>query len=123
MLWKTFKLLTEGNWLTFCNWNNTYFVQPSLFYEAWLLKLMNSVIFLRTQTRQWRWNEMVVWIHETTLTTKSDAATCYKKSGAAGFSKDSVSEIFNLLQRAVEHKVNAFRIYVHKVDGSDLKTF
>jgi len=65
---------------------------------------------------------MILWVHETTLTTKSDAAKCYKKSGAAGFSKDSESELFNLLKRAVEHKVNAFRMYVHNVDGSDLTT-
>ena len=57
------------------------------------------------------------------LTTKSDTATYWKKSGAAGFSKVSVSELFNLLERAVEYKVHAFRIYVHKVDDSDFTTF
>jgi len=41
---------------------------------------------------------------------------------AAGFNKDSVSELFNLLERAVGHKVNAFRVYVRNVDGSDLTT-
>jgi hypothetical protein len=66
---------------------------------------------------------MILWVHETTLTTKFDAATCYKKSGAAGFSKGSVSELFSLLERAVEHEVKAFRVYVRNVDGSDLTTF
>jgi hypothetical protein len=46
---------------------------------------------------------MMLWVHETTLITKSEAATCYKKSGAAGFSKDSVSALFNLLESTIEH--------------------
>ena len=25
---------------------------------------------------RYRWNEMVLWVHETTLKTKSEAATC-----------------------------------------------
>ena len=41
----------------------------------------------------------LLWVHETTLTAESDAATCYKKSGAAGFSKVSVSELFSLLEK------------------------
>jgi hypothetical protein len=58
---------------------------------------------------------VILWVHETTLTTKSEAATCYKKSRAAAFSKDSVSELFNLLERTVEHKVNCTVIYVYNV--------
>jgi len=56
---------------------------------------------------------MILWVHETTLTTKSDAATCYKKSGAAGFSKDSVSKLFILLEWTVELKINGIIIYVY----------
>ena len=37
-----------------------------------------------------------------------------------GFSKDSVSELFNLLERIVEHKVNGIIIYVYSVDESVL---
>jgi len=48
----------------------------------------------------------MLWVHETTLTTQFEAATSYKKSGATGFGKDSVSELFNLLERAVELEVN-----------------
>jgi len=48
----------------------------------------------------------MLWVHEKTLTTQSEAVTSYKKSGAAGFSKDSVSELFNLLERTVELEVN-----------------
>jgi hypothetical protein len=35
-----------------------------------------------------RWKEMVLWVHETTPTIKSEAATCWMKPRAAGFSKD-----------------------------------
>jgi hypothetical protein len=66
---------------------------------------------------------MVPWVQETTLTTKSEAATCSKRSRAAGFIKDSVSELFNLLKRTVEHKVNVTGIYVYNVDDSVLTTF
>jgi len=58
---------------------------------------------------------MMLWVHETTLTTKFEAATCYKMSGAAGFSKDSVSAVFNLLERTVEHYVNGIIICVYNV--------
>jgi hypothetical protein len=42
---------------------------------------------------------------------------------AASFSKDSVSELFNLLEITVEHKVNGIIIYVYNVDESALTTF
>jgi len=58
-----------------------------------------------------RWNKMILWVHETTLTTKSEAATCQKKSGAAGFSEDGASESFKLLERDVEYKVNYIPTY------------
>ena len=35
----------------------------------------------------------------------------------------SVSELFNLFERAVEYKGNAFRIYANNVDDIDLATF
>ena len=50
---------------------------------------------------------MVLWVHETTTTTKSEAAACLMKSMATGFNEDRVSELFNLLERTVEHKVTA----------------
>jgi hypothetical protein len=55
---------------------------------------------------RYRWNELVLWVHETTLTIKSETATCLSKSEAAGFGKDSLSELFSLLERTVEHEVN-----------------
>jgi hypothetical protein len=68
-------------------------------------------------------NSRLLRVHETTLTTKSDAATCKKKSGAAGFSKVRVSELFILLEKTVEHKVNAIRIHVHSVYENAVTTF
>jgi hypothetical protein len=41
----------------------------------------------------------------------------------AGFSKDRVNELFNLLERIVEDKVHAIRIYVYNIDATALKTF
>jgi hypothetical protein len=66
---------------------------------------------------------MVLWVHETTLTTKCEAATWCKKSEAAGCSKDSVRELCNLLERTLEHKFIGTIIYVHNVDESALTTF
>ena len=66
---------------------------------------------------------MILWVHETTLTTKSEAATYQAKFGAAVFSKDSVSELFSLLERTVQHKVHSIIICVYKVDESVLITF
>jgi hypothetical protein len=59
---------------------------------------------------------MVPWVHETTLTTKYEAATCYNRSRAAGLSKGTLRELFCLLGRTAERKVNAIVIYVHNVD-------
>jgi hypothetical protein len=45
------------------------------------------------------------------------------KSRTAGSSKDRVSELFNLLERTVEHKLNAIRMYVYNVDETAFKNF
>jgi N-acetyl-beta-hexosaminidase len=45
------------------------------------------------------------------------------KSTAAGFSKERVSELFNVLERIVEDKVNAIRMCMHNVIKTALKTF
>jgi hypothetical protein len=66
---------------------------------------------------------LVLWVHVTTLPTKSQTATCQIKSRAAGFSKDRVSELFYLLEITVEHKLNTARIYVHKVYGNVILKF
>ena len=51
------------------------------------------------------WNKMLLWVHETTLTTMSEAATCQKQSGAAGFSEDGVSESFNFFEKLLNTKL------------------
>ena len=38
-------------------------------------------------------------------------------AGAAGFSEDSVSKLFNLFERTVEPKVNSIIIYVYILDN------
>jgi hypothetical protein len=45
------------------------------------------------------------------------------KSSVAGFSKNRVSEMFNLLERTVEHKLNAIRMYVYNADETAFTTF
>lgn len=45
------------------------------------------------------------------------------QSRAEGFSKVRVSELFNLLELTVEHKVNAIRIYMYNVDDTAFITF
>lgn len=57
------------------------------------------------------------------FTTKSEVATYKMESGAAGFSKDRKTELFNLREKTVVHKVNGVKIYVHKVNESALKIY
>jgi len=66
---------------------------------------------------------MILWAHETTLTTNSEAVTCQKKFRAPGFSEDGVSESFNLLERIVEYKVNYILIYGYNIYGGAFITF
>jgi hypothetical protein len=58
-----------------------------------------------------------------TLAIRSGTATCLKKSEAAALSKDSVSELFSWLERAVEHKVDGIIIDVYNVEESALTRF
>jgi hypothetical protein len=44
------------------------------------------------------------------------------KSRVAGL-QDRASELFKLLERIVEHKLNAARIYAYNADETALKTF
>lgn len=39
------------------------------------------------------------------------------------FQQNSVSEIFNLFERVIEHKLNATRVYVYNVGETALTTF
>jgi hypothetical protein len=46
-----------------------------------------------------------------------------KNSGAAGFSKDSLSELFNFLEKTVDLTINGIIIYEYKVDDCALTIF
>jgi hypothetical protein len=59
-----------------------------------------------------------MWIHESTLTTKSETATRSKNTGGAGLSTDSVSGLFNLRVGTAKHTANGIIIYVCKVRES-----
>lgn len=67
--------------------------------------------------------EMVLRIHETLPTTKYAAVTCQMKSRAEGFSKEKVSELFNLSESIVNSKLNSARLYVYNVFETALTTF
>jgi hypothetical protein len=53
---------------------------------------------------------MVPWVLKTTATTKFEATKNQIKCWTAGFTKTRVSELFNLFERVVDHKLNATRI-------------
>ena len=97
LLSKTFKLLPEVNQLAILRLEQYAFCITITYLRSLAFKVgeLKQFSYTPNQDRH-RWNEMVLWVHETTLTTKSEAA---------GFSKDSVSELFSLLERTVEHKV------------------
>jgi len=125
LLWQTFRLLPKGNWLTFLQLEQYVFCITITFLLSLAFRVgeLNQFFFYAPNQERYRWNEMMLWVHGTTLATKFEAATCYKKSGAAGFSKDSVSALLNLLERTVERKVNGIIIYVYNVDESALTAF
>lgn len=52
-----------------------------------------------------RSKEKVLRIHETMPTTKYEAVTCQLKSRAEGFSKEKVSELFNLSESIANSKL------------------
>jgi len=77
LLWKTFKLLPEGNWLTVLQLEQHVFCTSITYLRSLAFKVgeLNQFSYAPNQDR-YRWNEMMLWVHETTLTTKSDATTC-----------------------------------------------
>jgi hypothetical protein len=110
LLWNTFKLLLKGYWLTVLKLQQ--YVCCITIYLRILAFKVGELNFFTRRIKTYRWKEMILWVHEMALTTKSEEATCYSKSGTAGFSKDSVSELFNLLERTGEPNVNCITIYV-----------
>jgi hypothetical protein len=124
MLRKIFKLLPKGNCLSVLQLGQYVFCITTTYLGNLAFKVfeLNQFAYAPNQDRRRR-NEMVLWVHEAILTTKPETATCWKKSGAAGFSNDSVSELINLLERTVEHKGNGIIIYVYNLDESALTIF
>ena len=123
LLWKTFKLLSKGNWLPVLQLEQYMLCTTITYLRSLVFKFgeLNQFSYAPNQERC-RWNEMILWVHETTLTTKFGAATCQAKFGAAGFSKDSVCEVFNLHERTAEHKVNGIITDVCNVNDNALTT-
>jgi len=70
-----------------------------------------------------RCKEMVLRIQETIPTTKYEAVMCQMKFRAEGFSKEKVSELFNLSESIVNSKLNTARLYVYNVFETALTTF
>ena len=77
VLWKTFKLLPKGNWLTVLQLEQYVFRITTIYLRSKGFKVgeQNQFSYAPNQDR-YGWNEMILWVHETTLTTASEAATC-----------------------------------------------
>jgi hypothetical protein len=63
---------------------------------------------------------MVLWVNEMTSTLKSAAAISQMQSRPAGFRQKTVSQLFNLHEGFIHHKVNATRIIVYNIDKNVL---
>jgi len=50
--------------------------------------------------------DQILWVHETTLKSKSELDTWRKQSVAAGVSTESESELFNWHERTAENKLS-----------------
>ena len=77
LLWKAFKLLPKENWLNILKLEQCVFCMTITYLRSLAFKVreLNQFSHAPNQDR-YRWKEMVLWVHETTLTTKSEAATC-----------------------------------------------
>jgi hypothetical protein len=123
-LWKIFKLWPNGNWLTVLQLEKYVFCITIAYLRRLAFKVGEMNQFSRApHPDRHRGNEMVLWGHETTLTTESEAATWYAMCGAAGCRTDSARGLFDWLETAVERKVSGIIICVYNVDESTVKTF
>jgi hypothetical protein len=77
LLWKIFKLLPEGNWLTALQLEQYVFCTTISYLQSLALKVgdLNHFSYAPNQDG-YRWNEMMLCVHKMTLTTKSEASTC-----------------------------------------------
>ena len=73
--WKIFKLLPKGKWLVVLQMERCVFCITITYLRSLAFKAgeLHQFSYAPNQDRH-RWNEMVLRVHETTLTTKSEAA-------------------------------------------------
>jgi hypothetical protein len=75
-MWKTFKLLVKRNRLTVLQWKQYVFCITISYLRSVALKVeLKSFSYALNQDR-YRCKEVILWVLEMTLTTKSEAATC-----------------------------------------------
>jgi len=77
MLWKTFMLLPKGNWLSFLKLEQCVFCITTTYLRSLAFKAgeRNRFSYAPNQDRC-RLDEAILRVHEATLTTKSETATC-----------------------------------------------
>ena len=77
LLWKIFKLLPAGNWLTAMQLEQYVFCTTITYLRSLAFKVgeVNQFSYAQNQER-YRWNEMILWVHKTKFATKSKASTC-----------------------------------------------
>jgi len=75
--WITFKLLLEGNCLTVLQLEQYVFCATIAYLRSLAFKAgeLNQLSYAPNQDR-YRWNEMMLWVHKSTLTIKSETTTC-----------------------------------------------
>jgi hypothetical protein len=64
---------------------------------------------------------MVQWVNEKTSAARSEAGTSQIQSRPAGFKQKAVSQLCNLRERIIQHKVNSTGIIVYNIDKYALK--
>ena len=71
------QVVAKGDWLTVLQLEQYVFCITITYLRSLAFKVgeLNKFSYASNQDR-YRWNEMMLWVHETTLTTKSAAATC-----------------------------------------------
>jgi len=70
LLWKTFKLLPKGNWLTVLQLEQYVFCTTITYLRSLAFKVgeLNQLSYAPNQGR-YRSNEMMLWVHKTILST------------------------------------------------------
>jgi hypothetical protein len=74
LLWKTFKLLLKGNSLTVLQLEQYVFCVTIMYLRSLVFKFgeVKNFYCLANPVRH-RWKEIILWVHEMTLTTKPES--------------------------------------------------